>query len=406
MGLAVLTVLIIALWPYVTRRVPGSLIAIFVTTALVHGFDLQVATIGSRFGAVPNTFPLPHIPQVTWETFTQMFSPALSIALLGGIESLLSAVVADGMTGRRHRSNMELIAQGIANVVSPLFGGIPATGAIARTATNIKNGGRAPFAGIVHALTLLLILLFIGKWAALIPMATLAGILAMVCYNMSEWRMFVKLFRGPKSDVLVLVSTFGLTVLVDLTIAIQAGVVLAALLFMRRMSEVTEVGYVTKLMQSDEEEEDDPYSVNRRSVPTGVEVFEINGPFFFGAAEKFKTALNGVQGRPLVLILRVRKVLSVDATGLRVLEEVHKQVSRDGTVLVLSGIHAQPLVAMERSGFLDIVGAENVVGHIDDALNRARDILGLQVVKPSLFQPVGSESAVNAEHERTSDASI
>lgn len=386
-GLAVMTLVIIGLWPRVTHRIPGSLIAIFVTTALVHGLDLPVTTIGSRFGAVPTTLPLPHVPHVTWETFTRMFSPALSIALLGGIESLLSAVVADGMTGRRHRSNMELVAQGIANVVSPMFGGIPATGAIARTATNIKNGGRTPFSGMVHAVTLLLILLFIGKWAALIPMATLAGILAVVCYNMSEWRMFVKLFKGPKSDVLVLVSTFGLTVLVDLTVAIQAGVVLAALLFMRRMSEVTEVGYITKGMQNDEEETEDPYSLTRREVPAGVEVFEINGPFFFGAAEKFKTALNSVQDKPGVLILRVRNVLSVDATALRVLEEVCQQARREGTVLVLSGIHAQPLVAMERAGFLDAVGVENVLGNIDDALNRAREILGIPCTETALVLP-------------------
>ncbi len=376
-GLGLLTMLIVWYWPRVSRRIPGSLIAILLTTALVHLLDFPVETIGTRFGSVPNTLPAPRLPNVSWQTITQMFSPALAIALLAGIESLLSAVVADGMTGRRHRSNMELVAQGIANVASPLFGGIPATGAIARTATNIKNGGQTPLAGIVHAVTLLLIMLFFARWAALIPMATLAGILTVVAYNMSEWHLFVKLFKGPKSDVLVLVSTFLLTVIVDLTVAIQAGVILAALLFMRRMSEVTEVGYVTQVMSDEEEDEDDPNSIRRRVVPKGVEVFEVNGPFFFGAAEKFKSALSRTQKKPRVLILRVRKVLSIDATALRALEEVYAQAKRDGTILLLSGVHAQPLVAMERSGFLSLIGEENALANIDEALNRAREILGL-----------------------------
>jgi SulP family sulfate permease len=387
--IAVASVLIILGWPHLTHRIPGSLVAIIATTAAVQLLNLPVETIGSRFGAVPNTLPAPHLPNISWELCRQMFSPALTIALLAGIESLLSAVVADGMTERRHRSNMELVAQGVANLVTPIFGGIPATGAIARTATNIKNGGRTPLAGIVHAVTLLLILLFFGKWAALIPMATLAGILAIVAWNMSETHLFIKMFRGPKSDILVLVSTFLLTVLVDLTVAIQVGVVLAALLFMRRMAEVTQVGYVTRMLNQDEEENpDDPLSISRRKVPAGVEVFEVSGPFFFGAADKFKNAISAVEDKPRILILRLRHVLSLDATALQALESVHSRARREQTTLLLSGVHAQPLIVLERSGLLDKIGADNIHGNIDDALNRARMLLGLPLEpRPQPFVP-------------------
>ena len=387
--IAVASVLIILAWPRLTHRIPGSLVAILATTAAVHLLNLPVETIGSRFGAVPSTLPAPQLPNISWELCRQMFSPALTIALLAGIESLLSAVVADGMTERRHRSNMELIAQGVANLATPIFGGIPATGAIARTATNIKNGGRTPIAGIVHAITLLLIMLFFGKWAALIPMATLAGILAIVAWNMSETHLFIKMFRGPKSDILVLVSTFLLTVLVDLTVAIQVGVVLAALLFMRRMAEVTQVGYVTRMLNQDEEEDpDDPLSINRRKVPAGVEVFEVSGPFFFGAVDKFKNAISAVEDTPRILILRLRHVLSLDATAMQALESVYARSRREQTTLVLSGVHAQPLIVLERSGLLEKIGADNIHGNIDDALNRARSLLGLpQEPRPEPFVP-------------------
>ncbi len=304
----------------------------------------------------------------------ELFSPAVSIALLAGIESLLSAVVADGMTERRHRSNMELIAQGAANVVSPIFGGIPATGAIARTATNIKNGGRTPIAGIVHAITLLLIMLFFGQWATLIPMATLAGILVIVAYNMSEWHLFVRLMRSPPGDAIVLVVTFLLTVLVDLTVAIQAGVVMASFLFMRRMAEVTEVGQLTGLLD-EEEKPDDPKALRLRKVPQGVEVYEVAGPFFFGAADKFKNALGRVLGRPKVLILRLRHVPVLDATGLQALENMHEKALREGTQLVLSGVTSQPRAAMDKSGFIRKIGAENVHDDIDSALERARELI-------------------------------
>ncbi len=380
-AVGLLSILIVIFWPRVTHRIPGSLIAILFTTAIVQVFHIPVETIYSRFGNVSGKFTAIQIPQLDLHQIRNVFSPAVSIALLAGIESLLSAVVADGMTGRKHRSNMELVAQGIANIVSPLFGGIPATGAIARTATNIKNGGKTPIAGIVHAVVLLLIMLFLGKWAALIPMATLAGILIIVAYNMSEWHLFIKLFKSPKSDVLVLLITFFLTVFVDLIVAIQAGVVLAALLFMRRMTMVTQAGYINGIVQ-DEEEQEDLNSLSRRIIPDNVEVFEVNGPFFFGAADKFKSALCQVQKKPDVLILRMRKVLSVDATGLRALEEVVNKTRQEGAVLILSGVHAQPLVAMERSGLLEKIDSDNLFGNIDDALNRARILMGLPVVEP------------------------
>ena len=389
-GIGLLTILVIQFWPRVTRRVPGSLVAILLTTALVGLLDLPVATIGSRFGSVPSSLPLPHLPALPdWAQLRQLFAPALTIALLAGIESLLSAVVADGMIESRHRSNMELIGQGVANLVCPLFGGIPATGAIARTATNIKNGGRTPIAGMVHALTLLLILLFFGKWAALIPMPTLAGILVVVAWNMSEAHMFAKLLRAPRGDVLVLLSTFGLTVLVDLTVAIQVGMVLAAFLFMQRMADATQVGFITRELQDGEDEtSDDPLSLSQRDVPVGVEVFEINGPFFFGAADKFKNALDTVSVPPRVLILRMRHALTLDATALQALENVHSKALKRGTLLLLSGVHAQPLIVMERSGIPDRIGQDNVSADLDSALNRSREALGLPAVAaPGMFVP-------------------
>ncbi len=394
--IGILTLLIVVYWPRVTKRVPGSLVAIIVTTALAAVFNLPVETIGSRFGAVSNTPPTLHLPHIDWSKVPQMISPAISIALLAGIESLLSAVVADGMTGRRHRSNMELVAQGVANIASPLFGGIPATGAIARTATNIKNGGVSPIAGIIHAVVLLLIMLFFGKWAALIPMATLAGILLVVSYNMSEYHLFIKMFKSPKSDIAVLLATFSLTVLVDLTVAIQAGVVLASILFMKRMADVTQVGYVTTMMEDQEDTSDqDPNAIRRFTVPAGVEVFEVNGPFFFGAADRFKHVLSLIVNKPKVLILRMRTVLSMDATSLRALEEVFEQTRRDNSVLMLAGVHTQPLIAMEKAGFLDKVGVDNVYENVNDALKAARKLVGTSQAKwqEATRQEVGWELA-------------
>jgi SulP family sulfate permease len=365
------TVAIVQLWPRLAPRLPGPLVAVVLTAAAARLLALPAETIGSRFGVVPTALPLPRLPHVDWALLPQLVSPAISIALLGGIESLLSAVVADGMTGRRHRSNAELVAQGIANIASPLFGGIPATGAIARTATNVKNGGRTPVAGMVHAATLLLVLMVAGKWAALIPMATLAGILLVVAYNMSEWHLFARLLRGPRSDILVLLATFLLTVFVDLIVAIQVGVVLAALLFMRRMAAVTQVRVVTDQLSEDEPQRPDQ---RRESwdVPAGVEVFEIRGAFFFGSAQTFSEVIGRVQRRPRVVILRMRDVLAMDATGLRALDEIAAQFRRQGTDLLLSGVRLQPLDAMLTAGLVERVGEENMFASFAAALDRAR----------------------------------
>ena len=391
-GLGAATLLIIGFWPRISKRIPGSLIAIIVTTLAVKFLSLPVETIGSRFGEVATSLPSPHLPNISRELIIKMFPVAVTIALLAAIESLLAAVVADGMTGRRHRSNMELIGQGIANIASPLWGGIPATGAIARTATNIKNGGTTPIAGIIHAITLLLILLFFGKWAALIPMATLAGILIVVAFNMSEWHLFVKLLRSPRSDIAVLVTTLLLTVFVDLTVAIEVGVLLAVFLFIRRMVEATQVGYVTdelivnKLFGNgidtpsldygnDDEELSDPNAISRKTIPLGVEVFEIYGPFFFGAADKFKDTFLQIEKPPKILILRMRHVPVIDATGIRALEDVLEKMKKKGIVAIISGIHDQPLHMLERSGLMEYIDKENIVNDIDDALSRAHTIL-------------------------------
>ena len=307
-----------------------------------------------------------------------LVGPAFTIALLGGVESLLSAVIADGMIGGRHRSNMELVAQGVANIASASFGGIPATGAIARTATNVKNGGRTPVAGIVHALTLLLLTAIFGRWASSIPMAVLAAILVVVAYHMSEWRSFLAELKSPLSDVLVLVTTFALTVLVDITVAIEVGMVLAAFLFIRRMSEVTNISSVTReLNDTEDDEETDPGSVGRRAIPEGVEVYEIYGPFFFGAAETFKETLSTIAGKPRVLIIRMRHVLALDSTGMHALKEVVHRSRREGTLVLLSDVHMQPLVALTGSPVLEEIGKENLFGNLDDALSRARRYIGV-----------------------------
>jgi len=392
--ISMLALAIMLVWPRVSRRIPGPFVALIVTTVVARVFNLPVETIGTRFGAISASFPHPVVPHVTLDQLRGLVAPAFTIALLAAVESLLSAVVADGMIGGRHRSNMELVAQGIANIVSPLFGGIPATGAIARTATNVKNGGRTPVAGMVHALTLLLITLFFGRWAALIPLATLAAILVVVSYHMSEWRTFRGELTAPKSDVVVLLTTFALTVIIDLTVAIEVGMVLAAFLFMRRMAEVTNISVVTReLADEDGDDEGDPNAVRDRSVPDGVEVFEINGPFFFGAAEQFKDTLNEVARKPKVLIIRMRAVPAIDATGLHVLQELARRYRREGTLLLLSDVHAQPMFALVRSDILPEIGEENLFGNIDDALNGARDHLGLS----RLPRPANATATVERE---------
>ncbi len=371
-----IALLIIVFWPKVSRKIPGSLVAIIVTTLMVCYLPLDVATIASRFGEIPSTIPAPSLPSFDFATIQHLIMPATTIALLGAIEALLSAVVADGMIGSRHKSNMELIAQGAANIITPLFGGIPVTGAIARTATNVKNGGRTPVAGIVHALTLLLIMLLFGKWAKLIPMPALAAILIVVAWNMSEVKVFRQLLKSPRSDIIVLLTTFGLTVVFDLTLAIEIGMLLAVILFMQRMAQLSNVGVITNEL-TDRDEEDDPNTIVTRKVPAGVEVFEINGPFFFGAASKFREAMHIVEKAPKIRIIRMRSVLSIDATGLNMMKELLKDCSKTDTTLILSGVHAQPLFALQQYGLYDEVGEENIFGNIDDALDHAREILGL-----------------------------
>lgn len=367
--------LIIIFWPKISKKIPGPLVALVVTTAGVHLLHLDVDTIASRFGDIPSTLPAPTFPTFDFATVRNLIMPATTIAMLGAIEALLSAVVADGMIGGRHKSNMELIAQGVANIASPLFGGIPVTGAIARTATNVKNGGRTPIAGLVHAVTLLFIMLLFGPWARLIPMPTLAAILIVVAWNMSEHHVFRQLLKSPRSDVLVLLTTFGLTVLFDLTIAIEVGMLLSVILFMQRMASLANVGVITGELK-DEEENEDPNTIVTRSIPPGVEVFEISGPFFFGAASKFKDAMHIVGKAPAIRIIRMRKVLTIDATGLNMMQELLNDSKKTGTTLILSGVHVQPLFAMQQYGLADAVGEENIFGNIDDALDRARELLG------------------------------
>lgn len=311
---------------------------------------------------------------------------------LGKLILLIINLVADGMIGGKHKSNVELVAQGVANVASPLFGGIPVTGAIARTAANIKNGGRTPIAGITHAVTLLLIMLLFGEWAKLIPMATLAAILVMVAVNMSEYHVFRRILKSPKSDVIVLLTTFGLTVIFDLTVAIEVGMILAVILFMRRMANEANINIIRGEMQ-DEEEKEDINSISKKSVPPGVEVYEINGPMFFGAATKFKELMMEMETPPKVMILRMRNVLAIDATGLNLLSEIIAENKKTGTHLLLSGVHAQPLFALTQYNLLDEIGEENIFGNIDDSLDRARVLLGM----PKVGRPADFKSEVQRE---------
>jgi SulP family sulfate permease len=377
-ALSVATLLILQLWPKVSHKVPAPFVAVVVITGLVQLLHLPVETIGDRFGEIQAGFPRLALPAVSLAESRELVRPALAIAALGAVESLLSAVVADGMIGGRHRSNMELVAQGVANVVAPLFGGIPATGAIARTATNVKSGGRTPVAGIVHALTLLLITLFFGKLAALIPLAALAAIVGWVAYRMAEWKLFRSELSAPRSDAVVMVSTFLLTVLVDLTTGIGVGMVLASFLFMRRMAEVTNVRLLSEEFQdAPRPSQDESGAIYRRRVPKGVEVYEINGPFFFGAAEKFKDTLSEISKKPKVLIVRMRNVPAIDSTGMHALQDLVRRTRRDGTVVYLSDVHAQPLLALQRSELLDEIGESCLYGNIDEALAAARQQLGL-----------------------------
>jgi SulP family sulfate permease len=368
--LAALTFALIRYWPSVSERVPAPFVALVVTAALVAWFDLPVETIGSRFGAISARFPGIELPSLALAQITSLVGPAITIALLAAVESLLSAVVADGMIGGRHRSNMELVAQGVANIGSALVGGIPATGALARTATNVRNGGRTPVAGMVHAFTLLLITLVAGRLAGRIPMATLAAILVVVAYHMSEWRSFRSELRGPRSDALVLLMTFGLTILVDLTVAIGVGMVLASFLFVRRMADSSEVRLISAELEDAASEDVAPRRMGY-AVPPGVQVFEVSGPLFFGAAERFRETLRVVPGQTRVLILRLAAVPSIDSTGIRVIGEIVARGQKEGVVVMLTDLHAQPHHALGRAGTLQQLGTRNVHASLEEALAAA-----------------------------------
>lgn len=373
------SVVIIAVMPKVSKRIPGSLVAIILMTVAAlllkqYAGVTTIETIGDRF-SINSQLPGATVPELTWDTIKGLVAPALTIAVLGAIESLLSATVADGVIGDHHNSNTELIGQGLANIVSPLFGGIPATGAIARTMTNINNGGRTPIAGIVHAIVLLLIFLFLMPLAQYIPMACLAGVLVVVSYGMSGWRSFVALMRNPKSDITVLVLTFLLTIIFDLTIAIEVGLVCACLLFMKRMSETTDVKVVFDEIDLNEDADMEKGNLIHLSIPKDVEVYEINGPYFFGAGNRFEDIMARYGQRPKVRIIRMRKVPFIDSTGLHNLENLCLMSQKEGITIVLSGVVPKVEAVLKRNGFTELLGEKNICNHIDLALQRAREIV-------------------------------
>jgi SulP family sulfate permease len=386
----ILSVAIIAAWPKLCTlnskrsalsKIPGSLVAIIVITVAVlllkqYAGITSIETIGDRF-AISNKLPDAQMPLLSWEAIKALVSPAITIAILGAIESLLSATVADGVTGDHHDSNTELIAQGMANLAAPIFGGIPATGAIARTMTNINNGGRTPIAGIVHAAVLLLIFLFLMPLAQYIPMACLAGVLVIVSYGMSGWRSFLALMKNPKSDVIVLWVTFLLTIIFDLTIAIEVGLIIACLLFMRRVAETTDVKVINDEINPDEEDSDLQLgNLERLTIPEGVEVYEINGPYFFGAGNRFEEVMAAFGDRPKVRIIRMRKVPFVDSTGIHNLTNLCQMSRKEGIQIVLSGVTPAVQATLQKAGFDRMVGSENICSHINLALDRAREITG------------------------------
>jgi SulP family sulfate permease len=377
--LACSSIAVILLWPTRwARRVPGSIVAIILGTLAVMILKLPVETLGTRFGGIPQGLPPLRIPDFSLSHLQELISPAITIALLAAIESLLSAVVADGLIDDRHNSNQELLAQGIANICSPLFGGIPATGAIARTATNIKNGAQTPIAGIIHAAVLLIIILVVAPLAKLIPLATLSAVLVIVAFNMGAWHEFRMLHRYPKSDASVFLITFGLTVIFNLTTAVEVGMILAALLFIGRVNATTQITAVDQSTETEGAQD----SLLGKEVPSGVLIYRIFGAFLFGAADKLETALHRTGQEPEVLILRMRMVIAMDATALNALESLHEKLKNRGKHLVLSGPHTQPYMLMDRTGFFDRLGRENVCPHVEAALNRAREILELSPAPP------------------------
>ena len=386
-GVGIFSVVLIAAWPMLARRfhlsplksLPGSLVAIIVMTVAAlllkqYAGVTTIETIGDRF-SINGALPGAEVPDLTWEVIKGLVGPAVTIAVLGAIESLLSATVADGVIGDHHNSNTELIGQGIANLASPIFGGIPATGAIARTMTNINNGGRTPVAGIIHAAVLLLIFLFLMPLAQYIPMACLAGVLVVVSYGMSGWRSFLAMLRNPKSDITVLLLTFFLTIIFDLTVAIEFGLVCACLLFMRRMAETTDVHAVLNEIDLNEDADMQAGNLEHLTIPDGVEVYEINGPYFFGAGNRFEDIMARYGKRPKVRIIRMRKVPFIDSTGLHNLENMCLMSQKEGITIVLSGVNPKVEAVLKRNHFETLLGEGNICNHIDLALARARDIV-------------------------------
>lgn len=371
---SVVSVFIIAITPKFSKKIPGSLVAIILVTVAVY-FMKQYAgitcidTIGDRF-SIKAELPSAEIPSIDWEAIKNLFPVAITIAVLGAIESLLSAAVADGVIGNKHDSNTELIAQGIANLASPLFGGIPATGAIARTMTNINNGGKSPVAGIVHAVVLLLILLFLMPLAQYIPMACLAGVLVIVSYNMSGWRVFMGLLKNPKSDVTVLLITFFLTVIFDLTVAIEVGLVIACVLFMKRVMETTEISVIKNEIDPNNESDLEVHE-EHLIIPDGVEVYEINGPYFFGIATKFEDTMSQLGDRPKIRIIRMRKVPFIDSTGIHNLTTLCQMSQKEDIHIILSGVNDNVHNTLEKSGFYELLGKENICSNINEAISVA-----------------------------------
>lgn len=368
------SIFIIAITPKFSKKIPGSLVAIIVVTLAVYlmktyGGITSIDTIGDRF-SIQAQLPEAVVPALDWEAVKNLFPVAVTIAVLGAIESLLSATVADGVIGDRHHSNTELIAQGIANIVSPIFGGIPATGAIARTMTNINNGGRSPIAGIVHAGVLLLILLFLMPLAQYIPMACLAGVLVIVSYNMSGWRTFLALMKNPKSDVTVLLITFFLTVIFDLTVAIEVGLLIACVLFMKRVMETTEISVIRDEIDPNKESDLEVHE-EHLTLPKGVEVYEINGPYFFGIATKFEEIMSQLGDRPKIRIIRMRKVPFIDSTGIHNLTNLCVMSQKENIHIILSGVNDKVHKVLERSGFYELLGEDNICSNINEAVAKA-----------------------------------
>ena len=377
-AVGILSIVIIALTPKISKKIPGSLVAIIVMTVGVYFLnaytDLHVSTIGDQFGEIKATIPPLALPNITWDGLKGLLPTAMVIAVLGAIESLLSATVADGVCGDRHNSNQELIGQGVANLCTPLFGGIPCTGAIARTMTNINNGGRTPMAGIIHAIVLLIIFLALMPLAAYIPMACLAGVLVIVSYGMSGWRTFVQMMRNPKSDITVLLITFFLTVIFDLTVAIEVGLLIACLLFMRRMAETTQIKVIAGEIDPNEETDAEVHE-EHLVIPKGVEVYEINGPYFFGIASKFDDIMVNLEKRPKVRIIRMRRVPFIDSTGMHNLQNLCQMSHREGIHIVLSGVQPKVYSVLENNGFCEMLGKDHICPNINVALKKAEEIV-------------------------------